>query len=210
LDVQAIMVGTLVWGSLRIPVKVYATKEEREGFTWVCRECLTPLQQRRWCPACGVERPGEEAVRAIKRGDRYEAFLEVGSGDQEARGREPAERLIPVAFFAIRETIDPVYLDRSYFVAPAAPTEKGFRLFRRALEATGRVALGRTALRQRESAFLLRPYGRLLMLHTLHGPGEIRRTAGLATGAGRIGAKELQALALAVEAATRPFDPAAL
>jgi DNA end-binding protein Ku len=216
---HAIMVGAIVWGSLRIPVKAYAAKEEREGFTWLCRECLTPLQQRRWCPACGVERPAEQVVRGVRQGERYVALpdpeevtgtREDGPPGQQPRERQPAERLITLTSFAVRETVDPVHLDRSYFLEPGAPEAKGFRLLRRALEVTGRVALGRTALRQRESAVLLRPYGRLLMLHTLNRPEEIRRTAGLATGAGRIGAKDLQSLVREVEAATRPFTVGSL
>lgn len=194
-----VLVGTMqVVGSLEIPVRVYSAKEEREGgATLLCAKCLSPVQFRRWCPACGVELDPEQVVRGVKQGRGYAAA--DGEGTESAAR---PERGIVLDAFVNPANVDLLHVEKSYFLEPVKPDVRGFRLVLRGLEVTGLAGFGRATLRTREAPVVVRPWGKILAMHTLTPPGDIRRAAQLTPAAGRVGAKDLEQMVKLIHSAS--------
>lgn len=182
-----ILVGTLRLAEFELPVRVYAAKEDREAATvLLCARCLAPVQYRRWCPACLTYLEPGQVIRGVKQG---------GSVPSPEEGEDPAvhpERGITITSFLPFSQVDPLYVEKSYFLEPVKPELRVFRVLKKALEVSGLAGLGTSVLRTREAPVALRPWGKTLALHTLTPPPEVRRVSGLNVGAGRVGAKELR------------------
>lgn len=193
-----LLVGTVSLGSVAIPVRVYAAKEEREGqAVQRCARCLTPVQLRKWCPVCAVELAPEDIVR---------------DANQGVPGLEPPakpERGIVVTSFVRLSEVDPLYFEKSYYLEPVKPEVKNYKLLKKALETTSRGAVALATLRTRQVPALLRGWGRIMVLHTLTRPEELRRASALESAAGRVGAKDLRRMQELISGHTLPF-PAAL
>lgn len=215
---HAVFTGAIALGRVEIPVKLYSAREEKEfHFTTVCRTCRTPVQLKKWCPTCQVELGKGQVARAIRQTDGYLLLPGEESGEGEP-GSEPAggtgeagpQRLLQVSAFIHLAEVDPVYFERTYYLEPAGGGARLFRLLKRALEESGRVALGTGTLRTREAPVVIRPYGKTLALHTLAWPDEIRPVSALRTGSARVGPRELALGQALVAAAAAPFSPKAL
>ena len=148
-------------------------------------------------PSADAEPQGstdEEAARVepiSRRGEREVAYEELGRGYDVGGGqhvvveREELEalrpersRIIEVEHFVSLSEVDPVYFEKSYFLAPAdEAAEKPYALLRVAMERTGRVAVGRFVLRSREHLVVIRPTAGVLGLETLYFADEVRRPA---------------------------------
>ena len=87
----------------------------------------------------------------------------------------PTTRSIEVLNFSPAEQIDPILMNRSYYVEPEQAGTRAYALLRDALERSGRVAVARVALRQREALATLRTRDGLLVLETLLWPDEVRQ-----------------------------------
>lgn len=196
-----VLVGTLSLGFLEIPVKVYAAKEEREAATTqLCAECLTPVRLRRWCPACEREVEADQVVRGVRRGKGFAPAtasgpappVEGGGTAGGAGGSAAPERGISVTAFVSAAEIDPLYVEKSYFLEPGKPDAQAFKLLQRGLEVSGQAAFGRAVLRTRETPAVIRPWGRILVMHSLSGLGEVRQAARLRPARGRLRPKDLK------------------
>src|SRR5262245_65834600 len=86
----------------------------------------------------------------------------------------PTTKSIEVIHFAPAEQLDPILLNRSYYVEPETAGARAYVLLRDALEQSGRVAVAQVALRQRESLATLRVREGVLVLETLLWPDEVR------------------------------------
>lgn len=115
---------------------------------------------------------------------------------------------VSISDFVELADVDPIYLDKSYYLAPDAKGEKAFTLLRQALEQTGRAAVAKVAIRDRESLCLVRPYKDALALETLFYADEIRDTAELKIPkAEEINPQELKMAISLIENLSTEFDP---
>ncbi|MCL4425596.1 MAG: Ku protein [Firmicutes bacterium] len=165
--------GAISFGLVHIPVRLYRAVEEKDvHFHYLHRECQTPIQYKKWCPTCGREVASHEIVRGYEyEKGRYVIFSEE---DLEAIPVASA-RTVEILDFVSLEQIDPIYFEKSYFLEPAEGGQKAYHLLRQAMLETGRIALVRVALRNRESLAALRVYkNRVLTMVTIHFPDEIR------------------------------------
>lgn len=170
--------GAVSFGLVNIPVRLYAATESKEiHFNQLHRECRTPINYRKFCPACDREVTADELVRGYQVEKGQYVVLEDEDLAELPLGTLHTFQILN--FVELRE-IDPIYLQKSYFLAPAEYGRKPYRLLHQALRETGRVAVGKVVLRQKENLACLRPYRDVLLLATMYYADEVRSTAGLA------------------------------
>ena len=186
--------GVVSFGMVSIPIRLYNATEStaKVSFRQLCPEHNSPISYKRWCP----EGDHEVAYSDIKRGyevgkDRY-VIIE----DQDLDNLPlPTAHAIDIEEFVPADDIEPgLYYDNAYYVEPEELGKKPYHLLKRALEATGRMAIAKIALRDKEHLAALHPNGKGLIMNTLHWPDEIRSTEGLKglEGEIKINPKELE------------------
>jgi DNA end-binding protein Ku len=164
--------GSLSFGLVNIPVGLApatkpAARQSDISFRTLHAECRTPLRQKRWCPTHEREVSADEVVKGweVSKGE----FLVVEDADLEAVQQADTSRAIDITRFVAEEEVDPIYFDRTYFLAPAsAPAaRRPYVLLARAMAESGMSALGRFVLAGKEKLCLIRARGEALVLETL-------------------------------------------
>ena len=164
--------GYLKVSLVTIPVKVFPATESAAtlSFNQLHAECKTRIQQKRWCPHCEREVPNTELVK----GYEYEKghYVVVNEEDIE-KVRVDSTRVIDLAQFTDVSEIDPIYVDRAYYLAPDGPmAAESFAVMREGM--IGKAGIGKVALYGREYLVAVRPQKKGLVMYTLHHDAEIR------------------------------------
>ena len=164
--------GYLKVSLVTIPVKVYPATESAAtlSFNQLHAECQTRIQQKRWCPHC--ER--EVANTELAKGYEFEKgrYVVVAEEDIE-KVRVESTRVIDLAQFTDESSIDPIYVDRAYYLAPDGPmAASAFAVMREGM--VGKAGIGKVALYGREYLVAVRPQKKGLVMYTLHHDAEIR------------------------------------
>jgi DNA end-binding protein Ku len=174
--------GSINFGLVNIPVGLAlatkpAARQSDVSFRTLHRECGTPIKQKRWCPVHEREVSADELVKGweVSKGE----FVFVEDADLEAITIQDDSRAIEITRFVPLDQIDPVYYDRTYFLAPsdAAAQRRPYVLLLRAMQETGMGAIGRFILRGQENFALIRPRGQALALETLFVSEDVRSQA---------------------------------
>ena len=172
---QTIWKGSVSFGLVSIPVKLYSATEERSvSFRQVHAADGGRIRYRRVC-----EIDGEEvAYRDIAKGyDLPDGDTIVLTDEDFANLPLTTSRTVDVLQFVPVEQVDPVYVNRSYYLQADGAGLKPYILLRDALENSGKAALVKVALRNREALAVLRPRGEVLMMQTILWPDEVRDPA---------------------------------
>jgi len=104
--------------------------------------------------------------------------------------------------------VDPIFFEKSYFVAPTDVAVKAYELFVRALTESGRVALAKVAIREKERLCILRVRDGMLVLETMKWPDEIRQAEfEQLQKKPRVSAQELKMARQLIDQLTGDFDP---
>src|SRR5439155_8481565 len=147
------------------------------SFRTLHRECKTPIRQKRWCPTHEREVGPDEIVKGweVAKGE----FVVVEDADLEAIAQHDDSRSIDITRFVPLDEVDPVYLDRTYYLAPAsaAAQRRPYVLLLEAMKQAGMGAIGRFVLRGAEYFALIRPRGDALVLETLFLAEDVRSQA---------------------------------
>ena len=164
--------GYLKVSLVTIPVKVYPATESAAAlsFNQLHAECQTRIQQKRWCPHC--ER--EVANTELAKGYEFEKgrYVVVSEEDIE-KVRVESTRVIDLAQFTEDTSIDPIYVDRAYYLAPDGPmAASAFAVMREGM--AGKAGIGKVALYGREYLVAIKPQKKGLVMYTLHHDAEIR------------------------------------
>ena len=164
--------GFLKVSLVNIPVKVFPATESAASisFNQLHAECQTRIQQKRWCPHC--ER--EVAHADIVKGYEFEKGRYVVVNDEDIQKvRVESTRVIDLAQFTDETEIDPIYVDRAYYLAPDGPmAASAFAVMREGM--AGKAGIGKVALYGREYLVAVRPHKKGLVMYTLHHDAEIR------------------------------------
>ena len=164
--------GHLKISLVNIPVKVFPATESSAtiSFNQLHGECRTRIQQKRWCPQCDREVPNSEIVK----GYEFEKGHYVVLTDEDFdKVRPESTRVIDLVQFADESAIDPIYVDRAYYLAPDGPmAAEAFAVVRDGMK--GKVGVGKVALYGREYLVAVKPQQRGLVMYTLHHAAEIR------------------------------------
>ncbi|GED11046.1 hypothetical protein CCE02nite_30450 [Cellulosimicrobium cellulans] len=171
---RAIWKGAITFGLVNVPVKVYSATEDHDvPLHQVHDKDGGRIRYRRVCEIDGEVVPYEHIDKAYDDGERT---VVLTSEDFSAL---PAERSreIEVVEFVPSEQIDPLLLDRSYYLEPDSKSNKAYVLMRRTLEETDRTAIVKFALRQRTRLAAMRVRDDVLVLQTLLWADEVREAA---------------------------------
>jgi DNA end-binding protein Ku len=164
--------GFLKVSLVNIPVKVFPATESAASisFNQLHAECQTRIQQKRWCPHCDKEVPHSDIVK----GYEFEKGRYVVINDEDIQKvRVESTRVIDLAQFTDETAIDPIYVDRSYYLAPdGGMATDAFAVMREGM--AGKVGIGKVALYGREYLVAVRPQKKGLVMYTLHHDAEIR------------------------------------
>jgi DNA end-binding protein Ku len=164
--------GYLKVSLVTIPVKVFPATESAAtlSFNQLHAECQTRIQQKRWCAHCEREVPNTELVK----GYEFEKGRYVVVSEEDIQKvRVESTRVIDLAQFTDETEIDPIYVDRAYYLAPDGPmAAESFAVMRDGM--VGKAGIGKVALYGREYLVAVRPQKRGLVMYTLHHDAEIR------------------------------------
>src|ERR1700735_5083669 len=198
--------GAISFGLVMIPIKLYAATEQKDiTFRQVHREDGGRIRFRRVCSIDGQEVPYEDVAKGY---ELPTGEMVVLTDEDLAELPLPTTRSIEVLHFLPAEQLDPILLNRSYFVEPEAAGARAYVLLRDALDRSGKVALAQVALRQRESLATLRTRDGLLVLETLLWPDEIRTPDfGFLDDDIEVRSQELKMAASLIDSMTVDFDP---
>jgi DNA end-binding protein Ku len=164
--------GYLKISLVNIPVRVFPATDAAAtvSFNQLHRECRTRIQQKRWCPTCEVEVPSSDLVK----GYEFEKGKYVVVDEEDlAKVRPESTRVINVVQFADAAMIDPVYVERPYYLAPdGAVAAEAFAVIREGM--AGKAAIGKVALYGREYLVAIQPREQGLVMYTLRHASEVR------------------------------------
>jgi DNA end-binding protein Ku len=140
------------------------------SFNQLHAECQTRIQQKRWCPHCEREVPNTDIVK----GYEFEKgrYVIVDEEDVE-KVRVESTRVINLEKFTDDTAIDPIYLERPYYLAPDGPVAReAFAVIREGMK--GKAGIGKVALYGREYLVKVQPREQGLVMYTLRHANEIR------------------------------------
>jgi DNA end-binding protein Ku len=204
---HAIASGTISFGLVSVPVKLYAaTKSKSVSFNLLHAKDKSRLRQQYLCATCGevVERS------AMVKGYEYAKDQYAILTDEELRALEQkTEQAIEIEEFVPISSVDPVYFDNAYLLGADKGGQKAYRLLRDAMAKAGKGAIARFSTRGKQQLMLLRQARGGLMLHALCYADEVRGFEEIERGDEVIlKAGELElAVQLIDQLASAAFDP---
>ncbi|MEI6100255.1 MAG: Ku protein [Eubacteriales bacterium] len=177
---QTVWKGAISFGLLNVPVKMgAATHRENISFRQLHKNCNTPINQKRFCSKCNREVAFEEIIR----GYEYEPGRFVLISDEELNGLPiKSAKYIDIVDFIQIEEIDPIYYDKTYYLWPEKGGEKPYLILRDAMQQTGKAAVAKVAMREREHLCIVRLSGDALCISMMFFADEIRSTQELGIG----------------------------
>jgi DNA end-binding protein Ku len=206
--------GSISFGLVSIPVGLAlatkpAARQSDVSFRLLHRECRTPIRQKRWCPTHDQEVGPDELVKGweVAKGE----FVIVEEEDLEAIEQTDDSRSIDIARFVPLDTVDPIFFDRTYFLAPSsnAAQRRPYVLLLEAMKETDMAAMGRFVLRGQEHYCLIRPRGDALALETLFLAEDVRSQAEIeeAVDETEVRDQELDLARQVIESLASDFEP---
>jgi DNA end-binding protein Ku len=169
--------GSISFGLVNIPIGLaLATQRDDVSFRTLHRECGTPIKQKRWCPHHEREVEADELVKGweVAKGE----YVIVEESDLESVALQRSQS-IEILRFVKLEDVDPVYFDRTYYLAPAAADaqRRPYVLLLRAMQETGMAAVGKFVLWGKENLCLIRAQGETLAMELLFFADDVRSKA---------------------------------
>jgi DNA end-binding protein Ku len=164
--------GFLKISLVNIPVRVFPATDSAAtiSFNQLHGECQTRIQQKRWCPHCEREIPLAEIVK----GYEFEKGRYVVMDEEDmAKVRPESTRVIDLVQFAPVDSIDPIYVERPYYLAPDGQMAlEAFAVIREGMK--GMAGIGKLALYGREYLVAVQPREKGLVMYTMRRSNEVR------------------------------------
>ncbi|HEV8436894.1 MAG TPA: Ku protein [Methylomirabilota bacterium] len=207
---QKIWTGSIGFGLVNIPVSVLPGESREElDFTLLDERDMSPIGYRKVSKRTGKEVPRNRIVRGFE----YAKGRYVLVTDADLRRASPERtRRIDILAFTDHSEVDPRYYDRPYYLEPAAGGEKGYALFREALQRTGKIAIATVVMRTRQYLAAVIARDSVLVLDLLRYPSELRDPGKLALPSENlkrlgISGKEVGMAERLVDEMAAPWDP---
>jgi DNA end-binding protein Ku len=169
--------GSISFGLVNIPIGLaVATQRQDVSFRTLHRECGTPIKQKRWCPVHERDVEPDELVKGWEFAKGQYVLVEESDLEAVALHRSQS---IEILRFVRLEDVDPVFFDRTYYLAPADPEaqRRPYVLLLRAMEESGMAAVGKFVLWGKENLCLIRARAGALLLETLFFAEDVRSKA---------------------------------
>lgn len=199
--------GSISFGLVNIPVRMFAATEKKTvKFRYLHNECHTPLEYKRVCPNCQKEVNWEDIVKGYEYDEGR--FVIINDEDLEHIPDKTTKTIDIVDFIELPE-IDPVFYDRSYYLAPGETGEKAYNLLQEAMQETGKIAVARLTIRSKQSLAAIRTYNGILSIETMFYPDEVRDTGELPAWNHdiKVQENELKMARELIKNLTSPFQP---
>lgn len=164
--------GAITFGLISIPVRLYSAVENKSlKFHLLHEKDGGRIKYQRTCGKCGEEVTWDDIVKGYEYSkDHYVTFTQ----EEMAALDVDSIKAVDVVSFVPLERVDPIYFDKSYYVAPESSGLKAYRLLADALQAEGQVGVAKVTLREREHLATIRLKDGVFVLETMHWPDEIR------------------------------------
>ena len=200
---------TLSFGLVAIPVKLYSATQTSNAisFNLLHKDCGSRLKQQYVCIKHGTLVEREDMVKGYEFAkDQYVTF-----NPEEIKALEEAgSQAVEISEFVPIESVDPLYFDKTYYLAPDKGAAKPYALLAEALREVKRCALGRWASRGRAHIVVLRPIGKVLAMQQLYFAAEVRPVGDIEVPAAELKPGELQLARQLIEQQSAPrFEPTA-
>jgi DNA end-binding protein Ku len=204
--VRSIWKGAISFGLVSIPVKLYSATEERDiAFRQVHREDGGRIRYQRVCTKCGEEVSYADIAKGYEMSD---GSIVVLTDEDFENVPITTNRMIDVVQFVPLEELDPIYFSKSYYLEPEKAGIKPYVLLARALEESGKVAVVKVALRQREALAAVRVRDGVFVMETMLWPDEVREPQfGFLDDDVEVRPQELAMAGTLIESLSGEFDP---
>jgi DNA end-binding protein Ku len=200
--------GAISFGMVAIPVRLYlATESKSVSFRMLCPHDGEPIKLKRYCPAEDREINWNEAVRGFE--VAKDEYVPIDDSDLDRLPLPSAQTIEIVEFVEDSEIEAGLFVKQAYYLEPEKVGLKPYYLLKKTLEKTGRVAIAKLALRDREHLVRISIHGAGLLLNTLHWPDEIRDVSelNLPESEVQISPRELEMAETLVDSLAAHFDP---
>ena len=174
---RAIWSGTISFGLVNIPVKLYTAVEDQAiSFDILHKKDLSPIRYAKVCRAEGEEIAYQDTVKGyeVQKGD----YVVLEDKDFE-RANARKTHTIDILSFTDERDIEPIYYDRPYYLEPDKGGENAYVLLREAMKKAEKAAVAKFVFRNREHLCVIEPEDGVLALDTLRFKTEIRKPTGL-------------------------------
>lgn len=165
--------GSISFGLVNIPIKMFAATESKDvRFRNIHKACNTPVKYKKVCPTCNEEVKEEDIVKGFE----YEPgrFVIITNEDFESVKSEVNGKTIEIVDFVKLSEIDPIYFNKTYYLAPQDSVGKAYKLLRKAMDDTEKIAIARITIRNKQSLAALRVLKNVLVMETIFYPDEVR------------------------------------
>jgi DNA end-binding protein Ku len=170
---RAIWSGVISFGLVSVPVRMYTATESKElKFHFLDKRDMAPI---------GYDKVNRETGESVAADDIIRGF-EVDKGRFVELTEEDIDRLdvelthsIDICDFVSIDEIDPLYFRKAYYLLPQEGAEKPYRLLVKALEETGKVAIAKVVIRNKQHLAAIRPVNGTLVLETMYYADEVRQ-----------------------------------
>lgn len=205
---RSIWTGAISFGLVNVPVKLYSATEDKDiHFNQFQKGTGERIRYKRVAESGGDEVEYDDIVKGYEVSKGRFVMVEP----EELEAVEPGKsRTIEIEDFVELDDVDPIYFEKTYYLAPSGSgADKAYALLREAMAKANKVAIGRFVMRTKQYLVALRPAGKLLFLETMYFPDEIRATKeleGEVKGA-RVGDRELKVAEQLIDSLTTEWNP---
>jgi DNA end-binding protein Ku len=206
---RAIWSGSISFGLLNVPVKLYSAVARRNiSLREIRQSDSARIKHRLFAEGTEEEVPRDKIIKAFELTEGN--YVPLGKDEIAALAPEKS-RSIEVEDFVDLGEIDPIYFDSPYYLGPAAGAEKAYSLLAAAMQASGKVAIARFVFRNKEHLAAIRPSDGVLTLTTMRFADEVVPAAELEdvlpTEKPKVAKKEQQMAEQLIESLSTKFDP---
>ncbi|HTE57786.1 MAG TPA: Ku protein [Verrucomicrobiae bacterium] len=197
--------GSISFGLVNIPVRMFSGTNPREGIDldMLHKADHSPIRYARICRKDGKEVPWEDIVKGYEyRDGDYVVLSEKDMEDLDVK----KSKTIDIQQFVEEGDIDIRYFEKPYYLEVVKGGEKAYALLRSALQKSGKLALAKFVMHQREHVAVLKPVGRVLVLNQMRFPTDLREPGKLNLPTDKeVTDKELEMALKLVKQGTKPF-----
>ena len=200
--------GSISFGLVNIPVKLHTATENKDiKLRQLHKECHTPISYQKVCEGCKKEVKSEDIVKAYEYSKNK--FVILDNEELENLKKENEDKAVEIIDFVKLEEIDPIYFERTYFLAPDSGGGKAYSLLREALLESGKIGVAKIIIRSKEQLAVVRVYKNTLVMETIHFPDEVRSAADVPNipAEKTVVKKELDTALMLVDQLTTAFEP---
>lgn len=202
---RSIWEGSISFGLINIPVRLYtAVRERKLTFKYLRKDDLCQIKYVRVCKTTGEEVPYEEIVKGFE----YQKDEFVVLEDEDFKKADVKKtHSIEVFQFAVAEEIDNDLFEKPYYLEPTKEAGKAYALLRSALKKSGMVGIAKFVLRAREKLAVIKQKGDMIILQQIRFADELVDSGDLIFPQVQKGQqKELEIAVKLIEQLSAPFE----